>query len=387
MRADVVIVGGGVVGSSIAYHLATAGQRSVIVVERDKSYARASSALSASSIRQQFTTPVCIAMSRFGFSFLRIVGDLLEVDGDHPDVGLVERGYLYLALAGQSDPLRAALEIQQANEVPVSALGPDQLRERFDWLSAADLDLGVLGNRMEGWFDGYSLMQAFARKARSLGVTYVYDDAVGFDIHDDRIVALQCAASGRVEGDVFVNAAGPQARSIAAWANCSLPVSPEKRTIFGFSCPDKIVGMPLVVDASGLYVRPEGAGFIAGGPAWSSDADPEDLEPDYDQFEEFIWPTLAHRIPAFERIKMTTAWAGHYEMNKFDHNALIGWTPGVDNLMTATGFSGHGMQHSPATGRGVAELILHGRYETIDLTPLSLDRLTQNRPIQELNVI
>ena len=387
MRADVVIVGGGVVGSSVAFHLAEAGGQSVIVIERDPSYARASSALSASSIRQQFTTPVCMGMSRYGFDFFRQIGERLEVDGDRPDIGLTERGYLYLATAGHDQGLDAALRIQHANDVPVLRLSPGDLAERFAWLNTEDLGLGALGTAGEGWFDGYSVMQAFRRKARSLGVRYIHDDATGLSMRSGRVIGVETAKSGTVEGKVFVNAAGPYAATVAHWAGFDLPVAPEKRTIFAFRCAEPVENIPLVIDPSGLYVRPEGEGFITGGPVWSPDADPDDLEADYDQFDEFTWPTLAHRIPAFERIKMTRAWAGHYEMSLLDHNALIGWLPGAENLMVAGGFSGHGMQHSPATGRGVSELIRTGSFETLDLTSLSLSRLLYNAPIAELNII
>jgi FAD-dependent oxidoreductase domain-containing protein 1 len=386
MGADIVIVGGGVIGSSIAFHLAEAGAGSVTVIERDPSYARASSALSASSIRQQFTTPTCIEMSRFGFGFLEHIGDRLAVDGDRPDIGLVERGYLYLAIDGRAQALEAALGIQQAHAAPVVGLDRAALATQFPWLNIADLELGVFGTAGEGWFDGYSLMQAFRRKARSLGVRYVQDEAIGFRIDGGRIAAVELAVSS-IEGDVFINAGGPHAATIARWAGFDLPVAPEKRTVFVVRCAEPPRDMPLVVDASGFWIRPEGDGFITGGPVWHPDADPADLDPDYDQYEEFLWPALAHRMPAFEATRMVRAWAGHYEMNLFDHNALIGWTPGIDNLVTAAGFSGHGMQHSPAAGQGVAELILGGGYATIDLSPLSFERLLSNNPIAELNVI
>ena len=387
MRYDIVIIGGGVVGCSIAFHLAQAGQRSVLVIERDPSYARASSALSASSIRQQFTTPVCMAMSRYSFDFFRQIGDRLAVDGDRPDIGLIERGYLYLAEQGHEQGLAAALDVQLKHDVPVCSLDRHQLADRYDWLRVDDLGLGVLGTRAEGWFDGYSVMQAFRAKARSLGVSYLYETVTGLRMAGERVVAAETAGGRSLEGGIFVNAAGPQSATIAGYAGLDLPVAPEKRTIFAFRCADPVGQMPLIVDPSGFYVRPEGEGYIAGGPAYLPDADPEDLDADYQQFDDFLWPQLAHRVPAFERIKMTRAWAGHYEMNLFDHNAFIGWTPQTSNLVTATGFSGHGMQHSPATGCGVSELILHGEFQTLDLSALSFDRLSRGEPITELNII
>jgi FAD-dependent oxidoreductase domain-containing protein 1 len=385
---DIVIVGGGVIGSSIAYHLAAAGQRSVLVLERDPTYARASSALSASSIRQQFSTPTCIRMSQFSFEFMRHMAEHLSVGDEPADLPLLERGYLYLADAAQSRALAAAIAVQKAHDVPVIQLDPAALSLKFPWLNCDGLGLAALGTAGEGWFDGYTLLQAFRRKARSLGVSYLQEEAVGFTLSGSRVRGIRAATGAAYGADVVVNAAGPHAAAVAAWADFALPVVPERHCIFTFSCPETLDFIPLVIDPSGLYVRPEGDLFLAGGPPTPvTGPDPFALDVDYSQFDEFIWPTLAQRIPAFQRIRMTAAWAGHYEMNTFDHNALIGWTPGVEGLMLATGFSGHGMQHSPAAGRGVAELILSGSFRTLDLSELSPQRLARNEPIVELNVI
>ena len=385
---DVVIIGGGVIGSSIAYHLAAAGERSILVLERDPTYARASSALSASSIRQQFSTPTCIRMSQFSFQFMRDIDEHLGIDGQPAELPLLERGYLYLADAAHSSALEAALRVQKAHDVAVLRLDAADLEERFPWLNCADLELGALGISGEGWFDGYTLLQAFRRKARQLGVVYLQDEAVDLIHAGARVRGVRTATGAEFGADVVINAAGPHAASVAAWAGFALPVVPERHCIFTFSCPEVLDFIPLVIDPSGLYVRPEGQIFLAGGPATAvGGPDPLALDVDYGQFEEFIWPTLAARIPAFERIKMTSAWAGHYEMNRFDQNALIGWTPGLEGLMLATGFSGHGMQHSPAAGRAVAELITAGRFETLDLSALSPERLVRNEPLVELNIV
>jgi FAD-dependent oxidoreductase domain-containing protein 1 len=385
-RAAVLIVGGGVIGSSVAYHLAAAGVRSVIVIERDPSYAQASSALSASSIRQQFTTPACIRMSQYGFHFLRHIAEYLDI-GEGIDVSLTERGYLYLADAAHAPALEAALDVQRAHQVPVRRLDPPGLRQDFPWLRVDDLVLGAFGTAGEGWFDGYGLLQAFRRKARQLGVAYVSDEAVDLIRSGSRVTGVRTARSGDFYAQVVVNAAGPRAANVAAWGGFTLPVAPERRCIFVFSCPEPPRDLPLVIDPTGVYVRPEGRHFITGGPAtMTKDSDPFALTVDYHQFDDFIWPVLAARVTAFERIKMTRAWAGLYEMNQFDHNALIGWVPGVEGFMLATGFSGHGMQHSPAAGRGVAELITTGRFTTLDLTTFSPDRLVRNQPIVELNI-
>lgn len=385
VQARIAIIGGGVIGSSVAYHLAAAGESSVVVIERDPSYREASSALSASSIRQQFTTPACMKMSQHSFEFLRHIDDYLNVGEGRVDVSLTERGYLYLADATHAGDLRAALEIQLAQQVTVKPLTQEKLSQEFPWLNTSDLLLGALGTAGEGWFDGYSLLQAFRRKARQLGVSYLHDEAVNLIRTGPKVTGVETAKSGKIAADVVVDAAGPRAATIAGWADCRIPVMPERRCIFVFSCPDPPPNMPLVIDPKGVYVRPEGPNFITGGPATPVE-DPFALSVDHAQFEDFIWPVLAARIPAFERIKMTGSWAGHYDVNAFDHNALIGWAPHVDGLMLATGFSGHGMQHSPAAGRGVAELILEGRYKTLDLSTFSPQRLLRNQPIVELNI-
>jgi FAD-dependent oxidoreductase domain-containing protein 1 len=216
----------------------------------------------------------------------------------------------------------------------------------------------------------------------------VHDDAVGLILDESRVNGVRLASGGAISADVIVNAAGPHSARVAAWAGVSVPVQPERRCVFTISCPENLDFIPLVIDPSGLYVRPEGRLFITGGPATPvTGPDPLTLDVDYAQFEDFIWPTLAERIPAFESLKLVSAWAGHYEMNMFDHNAIIGWAPGLKGFMLATGFSGHGMQHSPATGRGVAELITTGGYTTLDLSELSPERLLRNTPIVEANII
>lgn len=384
MTPTVAIVGGGVMGCSAAYFLSRRGA-AVAVIEADPSYATASSALSASSIRQQFSTPVCMAMSRYGFAFLSRVDEHLGLP-DHPaDVGLVERGYLYLADRDSAAELAAAISAQQARGAPVRGLCGAELAARFPWLNLNDLTLAALGEAQEGWFDGYSLLQAFRRKAKAQGVTFVHATATRLIQQSGRVTGVRTDA-GDIAADVVINAAGFRAAEVARWAGVDLPIGPERRCIFVLDCPDAPRDLPLVVDPAGFYVRPEGALFITGGPALPS-PDGVCFEVDHAQFDEVIWPALAHRIPAFETLKVLRGWAGQYDMNVFDHNAVIGWAPDAPGLLLMAGFSGHGMQHAPAAGLGVSELILDGGYRTLDLTPLDPQRLAEGRPLRELNVI
>lgn len=378
------------IGSAIAYFTladpAFAGE--VVVIERDPTYARASSALSASSIRQQFSTPVNIAIGRFGIEFLRRAGVHLEVDGERPEIGLVEPGYLFLATVRGLGTLEANHAVQRAHGADVALLDPDALGLRFPWLATGGVAAASLGLSGEGWFDGYTLLQAFRRKARALGARYVASRATGFAIRGGRIAAVRLADGSEIACDAAVNAAGPWARTVAAWAGVELPVCARRRCVFAFTCPTPIDRCPLVIDVSGAWFRPEGRGFICGvAPDERDDADDLPLDVDPRLFEARIWPALAARVPAFEAVRVNSSWAGYYEYNAFDQNGIVGALPQPGNLILANGFSGHGIQQAPAVGRGVAELIVHGGYRTLDLGPLGFERIAAGRPLRELAVI
>lgn len=379
-------------GSSLAWHLANHGGFSgrILVVEPDFTYAKAASALSASSIRQQFSQPVNIAISLYGIHFLRNLGEHLAVDGERPDIGLREGGYLYIGGEGARAVLTENNAAQRAEGAEIALLGPDALAARFPWLKTDDLALGSLGLRGEGWFDGYGLMMAFRKAARASGVTYVEARVTALSRQGERVTGVTLSTGEEIACGAFVNCAGASgARQLAAMAGYPVPVFAKKRCVFGFQAEDKLPGFPLLIDTSGVWVRPEGEGYICG---YSPDDLDEtdhaaDFSVDWPLFEDVIWPALAERVPAFERIRQGRAWAGHYDMNLFDHNALVGRHGGLENGFIACGFSGHGIQQSPAIGRGLAERIATGRYETLDLSALGFERLSAGRPLIERNVI
>ncbi len=381
-------------GSALAYWLTRLEPgRAVTVVERDPTYQHASSALSAASIRQQFSTPINIRISQASIAFLRSAADELQVDGDSPDIRLREHGYLYLSDASGAAQLQANHTVQKACSSDVALLQPAELARRYAWLNTSDLALGSLGLSGEGWFDGYTLLTAFARKAKAQGARYVKASVSGLAIEGNRVGAdrkrineVILSDGSRLACSHVVNAAGPWARSVAALAGIELPVHARRRTVYVISCPTVMTPFPLLIDTSGFWIRPEGTKFIAGlSPSDESDNQP--LEPDYDAFEAQLWPALAHRIPAFEAAKLERAWAGYFEMNSFDHNALLGAAESIDNFLFMNGFSGHGMQQSPVVGRAIAELILEGRFSTLDLSELLFSRIAANRPLRETNVI
>ena len=391
MRRRIVVIGGGAIGSAIACF--TQGRPGfsgeVTVIERDPGYTRASSALSASSIRQQFSSAINIQMSMAGIEFLRGASEFLAVGGERPDLGLKEQGYLFLASAAGADLLEQNHRLQRAHGADVRLCDPGELRRRFPWLSTEGIAMGSLGLSGEGWFDGYSLLRALRRKARAQGATYLAAEASGFDLDGERIKAVRLADGTSLPCDVVVDAAGPWAREPAAWLGIDLPVRARRRCVFVVSCPTRIADAPLVIDPSGVYFRPEGSSrFICGtSPDAGNDPDDAPLEVDQALFDEVVWPTLAARVPAFEALRQTGAWAGYYEFNTFDQNGIVGYHPAVANLVFANGFSGHGLQQSPAVGRGVAELIVDGGYRTLDLTPLGFERIAARRPLIERNVV
>ncbi|WP_186275687.1 NAD(P)/FAD-dependent oxidoreductase [Burkholderia gladioli] len=390
MSSRIVIIGGGVIGSAVAYFLRAADPSvAVTVIERDPTYARSSSALSAASIRQQFSTPLSIRMSLFGIEFLRELGERLAIDGARPSIDLHEGGYLFLATAAGEATLRENHALQLAEGAQIRYLEREALAAGFPWLNVEDLAAGCYGERGEGWFDGYGLVQALRKKAQSLGARYLASEAVDLVREGRRITHVVSADGERHACDTVVNAAGAWARRIAELAGVEIPVFARRRSIFNVSSPARLERCPLLIDPSGVYFRPEGRTYLCGtSPA--PDRDPDDLpldEVDHALFDEVIWPTLAHRVPGFEALRVENCWSGYYEYNVFDHNAIIGYHPEVENCIFANGFSGHGLQQGPATGRGVSELILHGRYTTLDLSELDWTRVLENRPIVEKNVV
>jgi FAD-dependent oxidoreductase domain-containing protein 1 len=389
---DVVIAGGAVMGSSVASHLAAhpGFSGTVLVVEPDMTYQKSASALSAGSIRQQFSQRVNIEISLYGIRFLRQIGERLSIGNERPDIGLNEGGYLYLGGEEARPVFTENNAIQRSLKADIELLDQDTLAAQFPWLNVADLAIGSFGRSGEGWFDGYGLMQAFRAKARSLGVTYQQNRVTGVERDRGKVTGIRLDDGSAVACRFFVNAAGASgARDIAEMLGQGVAVYAKKRSVFSFSCREKLPHHPLIIDKSGVWWRPEGEGYICG---FSPDDDNaidqrDDFEVDWPLFEEIIWPVLAHRIPAFESLRPGRAWAGHYDMHRLDHNAIVGRVTGFENALIACGFSGHGLQQAPAVGRGLAELIVDGRYSSLDLSDLGMERVAANRPLRERNVI
>ncbi|MFT9375383.1 NAD(P)/FAD-dependent oxidoreductase [Komagataeibacter saccharivorans] len=389
---DVVIVGGGVVGSATAYFLASNPDftGSVLVVEKDWTYARAATSLSSSSIRHQFSNPLNVRMSMFGTEFIRQFPELTAVDGKGDDLALHENGYLFLANDQRgSDILSRNRATQAACGAQGVLLTPREVAARFPWLNTDDLTLASLGLAGEGWFDNTGFLYGLRAKARALGVTYIEDEVTGVTGQGGRIASVTLQSGAQVGCGTLVNAAGTRGRRIAEMAGLYLPVEPRRRSLFVVDCRTPLPGrVPLTIDPTGVFFRPEGRYYLMGTvPDPDPAVDPDDFAVAHDEFEEQIWPVLAERIPAFEALKVVNSWAGHYDYCTLDHNVIVGPHPEVSNFLFANGFSGHGLQQSPAIGRGLSEWITYGGFRSLDLSPLGYARVVSNTPFLEEAII
>ena len=387
---EVVIVGGAAVGSAAAYFLASAPafDGRLLVLEQDFSYQRCATTLSVASVRHQFSTPENIRMSMFGSDFIRQAPTQLAVDGDAPDLAWREGGYLFLASAAGMDTLRANHRTQRELGAEMQLLEPEALRARFGWLQVDDLAGASLGLRGEGWLDAYALMMALRKKAISLGAMYRQARVAQLLHSGSRVQGVVLADGTRIGCGTLINAAGTGAAALARSAGIQLPVQPRKRCVFHVGSPARTPGCPLVIDPSGVYFRPEGDGWLCGvAPPEDEDPPCEDFEVQHTLFDDVIWPVLAARVEGFEALRVKRAWAGHYDVNVLDHNMILGAHPDMHNLLFANGFSGHGLQHSPAVGRALSELVLYGGFRALDLSRLGWERVLQNRPLRESNVV
>jgi len=397
-RYDVVIVGAAVTGSSVAYFLAANPDfnGSVALVEMDPTFSKSATALSSSSIRHQFSTAVNVQISQFGTQFIREFSETMRVNETKPDLFFRENGYLFLAETEEQEQiLRANHEVQIRCGADVVLFDTNELGNAFPHLNTDDIRLASYGRSGEGWFSNTGLMDGFRRKARQLGVTYIVDEVCAISRQSDRITGVRLKSGDCIDCDFLVNASGTRGARVAAMAGLELPVEPRKRTIFIFDCAKSPQGsanvnngqLPLMIDRTGTFCRPEGEYFMSGmTPEHDPHVDPDDFEPRFEEFET-IWANLAARSKDFEAIKMVNCWAGHYDYCSLDQNALVGRHNVVNNFLFANGFTGHGLQQSPAIGRGISEMITYGEYRTLDLFPLSYLRVVENRPFIEKAII
>ena len=390
---DLVIIGGAMIGSSAAWWTARnpAFRGRILVVERDPTYQFASTTHTNSCIRQQFGTEVNVRISQFGIEFIRNFRAFME-DGDAPEqLHLQAFGYLYLAdTPAFADTLRANAAMQNRLGAATRILTPDQIAAEWPFYALDGILAGSHNPLDEGYFDGGTMFDWLRRKARQRGAEYIHDTVTGLTVSGGRVTHVTLAAGGTVAADMVINAAGPRADLVARMAGLSLPVEPRRRFSFVFSAADPLPrDLPLTIDPSGVHVRSDGRNYLAGCPP--DDGDPaaafDDFRMDHAIWEDKVWPAVASRVPAFERVRLMNQWTGHYAYNTLDQNAIIGPHPDLPNLLFANGFSGHGLQQAAAVGRALAELVTEGCFTTLDLSPLGMDRILRGEPLLERAVI
>ena len=381
---DVLIVGGGVIGSSIAYHLLSDGvDGTVAVLEKDPSYEFASSPRSMGGIRQQFSTEINIRIGLYGIEAIERFDEEMAVAREPAHADFHPRGYLFLADENNWETIQKQYRLQRSLGVEVDLLTPEEVKDMLPHLNVEGLLGGSYGRRA-GYLDAYGLLRGYQRKAKSLGANYIHAEVVEILRQKNRVHGVRTLKGDVLEGVSVVIAAGPWAAEVGAMAGVELPVAPTPQMAFCFDPAEKFdYELPFTFHPHGQWFRHESGKQVVTGkdrnetPGFRFDWDRQ-------YFEEELWPRLAHLVPSFERLKLMRGWGGLYAVNKLDHNALLGAYPGLDGLYVAGGFSGHGLMQSPAAGKGMSELIRTGQYETIDLSPLGLDRIfTERRVLEE----
>ncbi|RMH46651.1 MAG: FAD-binding oxidoreductase [Alphaproteobacteria bacterium] len=394
-RYDVVIVGGAIMGASTAWFLSDDEDfdGSVLVVERDMSYSTSSTMHTTSCMRQQFSTELNVRISQFAADFVKNLRSYMGGDERVPDITIRNFGYMYLADdEAFADILRENHRIQVAAGAGTRLMTPDEIKAAYPFYNVDDIVLGSINTVDEGYWDATAVFDWWRRSARERGVEYIENEVVGMTLNPagTRVDSVTLKSGEVIACGHVVNASGPRAARTAAMAGIEIPVEPRKRFSWIFRAERPLDrDLPLTIDPSGVHVRENGGGtYQCGGHA---DIDPavdyDDYTMDFSLWENHVWPILAARIPQFEAIRVQSEWAGHYAMNTFDHNAIMGPHTRVENFLFLNGFSGHGLQQSPAMGRGTAEWIVHGGYRTLDLTPFNYARIPNNRPIKEKAII
>lgn len=387
MRTDILIIGGGATGSAVAYFVKLRSPTTgVTVVERDPTYTLASTPRASGGVRRLFSLPENIELSNFSIPFFESFPETMAVDGERAEIGFKKNGYLFIVPPSARDVLRRNLETELSHGCNVVWLEPDEIKHKFPSMNVADLGAAV-HSPDDGWLDPNSVLMGFRRKARVLGAQYIADEVVGLERQGHAVTGATLKSGQRIAASHVVNAAGAWAKEICAMLDIKVPIEPLRRFEHYFESEEAIEPLPYLKDTQRLAFRPEGKGYSGGVPTL---AEPRgyNFEADHAYFEEVVWPALAHRFPQFERTRCKSTLPGLYDQNDLDGNVVIG--PGADglgNFHMLAGFSGHGLMHAPGCGRAMAELILAGRYETIDLTRFGWRRIASGAPLPERGII
>ncbi len=384
---DIIIVGGGIMGSATAYYLMKADATlKVAVIERDATYSQASTTLSMSNIRIQFSLKENIQISQYSSEVLKRFEEEMAVGDQQPKIYFRQEGNLFLVAAAEETAARRAFEMQTDLGCQVKWWPPQTIKQHYPLYEPEKFIGGTYGPD-DGYFDAYAVLMGYKAKARSLGATYIQDEVVKIEKAQKRVAGVELAANGHLDAAFVVNCAGAWAADVAATAGVELPVVPIKRQVFALDTAVKPTDpLPLTVLPSGLYFRSETGGLILLGKSLEEDPVGYNFSWDDKRFVELLWPELAEFVPAFDRLKLVRGWAGLYAVNTLDGNAILGQWPELTGLYLANGFSGHGLQQGPAVGRYLSELIL-GQPVSMDLSIFGPERILEKRPLSENGIV
>jgi FAD-dependent oxidoreductase domain-containing protein 1 len=384
---DVVIVGGGIIGSSTAYNLMNKDNTlKVAVVEKDPTYTYASSTLSLANVRIQFSLKENIQVSQYAFEILERFEEDMAVDDEKPNISYRREGNLFIVDEYGCEAAQEALALQKRLGCAVEWWSPDEIKKRYPLYDPADYVGGTFGPQ-DGHLDAYSLLMGYKTKVRSLGAKFLKDEVVKITIRGGQITGVELASGNSLTAKFVVNCAGAWAAKVAQTAGVSLPVVPTKRQVFALDTAVKPQEpLPLTILPSDLYFRTETGDLILLGKSMEDDPVGFDFTWDRDRFMDALWPELAKFVPAFDSLKLVRGWAGLYAVNTLDGNAILGEWPEVKGLFLANGFSGHGLQQAPAVGRYISELV-NGRSPTLDLSVFNPERILENKPLSESGIV
>jgi glycine/D-amino acid oxidase-like deaminating enzyme len=375
--AEVIIIGGGIIGASIAYHLRQDGLTGrILVIERDSTYARAATPMSMGGVRQQYSVPCNIAMARYGVAFYERFDEVMVGAWGTPQAHFHQRGYLILMHPTTQEALRRRYDLQRQLGVEVTLLSPEDVRELVPHLNVDEITGGVYGYR-DGYLNPRGALQGFVERSRELGCTWVQDDVIGFGPAGSQSMSVQLQHRGTMTAPTLVIAAGAWTRQLAALAGIDLPVLPVRRqacyvtlpTVLGYKFPmilDRVRDISFRHDTETdnhlqitRTIRDEPPGF--------------NFDWDAEAFSTHIAPVLRHYLPTCGEVQLQRGWAGHYGVTP-DENPILGPHPEYPRLFMAIGDSGHGLMLAPAIGKVLSEFVRLGRAETLDIHPYRLER-------------
>lgn len=384
---DIIIIGGGIMGSATAFHLITADPAlRIAVVERDLTYAKASTTLSMANVRIQFSLKENVQISLYTSQTLNSFEEDMAIEDRKPKIYFRREGNLFLVDAAGENTARQAAEMQRQLGGRVHWWTPQMIKAHYPLYEPQNFVGGTFGPD-DGYFDAYAVLMGYKAKARSLGAAYIQDNAVRIRKTGQQVTGVELAIEGNLTSEHVINCAGAWAADVAKTVGVELPVIPVKRQVFVLDTAVKPQQpLPLTILPSGLYFRSETGGLILLGKSLEDDPIGYEFSWDDKRFVELLWPELAEFVPAFDRLKLVRGWAGLYAVNTLDGNAILGQWPVLKGLYLANGFSGHGLQQGPAVGRYLAELILK-KPLSLDLSIFSPQRILEKRPLSESGLV